>query len=287
MVCLGVLKTLPAAQLQLHQASRCGLRAPELGWGSAEPGAGVLSLAASPQISVTAPASLNTRQSLPKLQFAVGWAPAPGVSSLAGSSPLLAVRNQGLAMATQTPWNQGALLRKAQGIQASPVPTKAAEETRAYCSQSHASSSHAPLAAFKDTQSLCEGPISFRAPYRWGWDEQRGMFREEGSLSTDPARQPDSPSPAGIAPTHGCTHTRKGQRLGDHCHLQLCFWQVPRHSSAQPSHTAVSGSPQMLRGHHILGATGHPLQRGGHNSAAYPWSRSRGPVSIAGADSAT
>jgi len=44
------------------------------------------------------------------------------------------------------------------------------------------------------------------------------MHREERSLSTPqtaPAQQPDSPSPAGIAPTHGCTCTRQRQGLGD------------------------------------------------------------------------
>lgn len=103
LVCLGVHKTLPAAQLQVRQARRCGLRAPELGWGSAVLGAGVLSLAASPWIAVTAPASLSIQQSFPKLCFTAGWAPALGVSILAESSPLPAGRNQDLAMATQAP----------------------------------------------------------------------------------------------------------------------------------------------------------------------------------------
>lgn len=104
LVCLGVHKTLPAARLQVCQARHCGLRAPELGWGSAELGSGVLSLAASPWIAVTAPASLSTQQSFPKLCFTAGWAPGPGVSILAGSSP--AGRNQDLAMAMQTPCHQ-------------------------------------------------------------------------------------------------------------------------------------------------------------------------------------
>lgn len=84
-------QNLPAAQLQLHQAGHCGLWALGLVWGSAELGTGILSWAASPWIAVTAPASLPTWQSLPKLWLPVGWAPAPGVSRPAGSFPLLAV----------------------------------------------------------------------------------------------------------------------------------------------------------------------------------------------------
>lgn len=85
LTCLELLKTLPAAQLQLRQARHCGMWAPELDWGSAEPATGVLSLAA----TLDSHNSTCLPRHMINLQFAAGWAPAPGVSSLAGISPSL------------------------------------------------------------------------------------------------------------------------------------------------------------------------------------------------------
>lgn len=121
-----------------------------------------------------------------------------------------------------------------------------------------------------------------------------GMSKGECSGKRDPSAHLRQPLPGSrTVPALLTSHPPTGAHIPDkdkgsvtHHHLQLRFWHSPKHGSAQPSHT-VPGSPQMLRGDHILGATGHPLQQGAHDHTAHPRSRDRGPVSVTGTDAAT